>query len=43
MVHVRALWMAAVFVFLALTRAWALRIEGGWVRLNRERRDDTLK
>lgn len=41
--HMLALWMAAVLVFLALTRAWILRGDGGWVRLNRERRNDTSR
>lgn len=41
--RVLALWMAFVFIFLALTRAWVLRLEGGWMSLNRARRDDSSK
>jgi hypothetical protein len=39
--RVLALWMAAILIFLALTRAWLLRLEGGWVSLNRARREDS--
>ena len=40
---VLAPWMAGVFAFLALVRAWVLRADGGWVGLNRARRDDTSR